>query len=145
MTTAAATTIKLPLDELAHRVDAMLKRSEDMRVSAGCLLLEAKQRVAAGEAGAGVTWRAWVAANVRRSHRDVNRLLALVRADDPAAAAARERGRSGSSGGRPWRRCGRGSWRSARRTGARSPGGCSTTSAARSTTRPSGRRPTPMR
>jgi hypothetical protein len=79
------------LDTIAGKIKACLKRSEDYRVTAGQLLAEARHRVDAGEAGAGMGWEAWCKANVERSYRDVQRLLAIATAPDPAAAATTAR------------------------------------------------------
>ena len=81
------------LDTIAGKIKACLKRSEDYRVTAGQLLAEARHRVDAGEAGAGMGWEAWCKANVERSYRDVQRLLAIAAAPEPAVAAETERAR----------------------------------------------------
>jgi hypothetical protein len=82
--------IREPLDVLAGKIRAFLQKSDDQRISAAALLTEARERVGAGEAGK-VTWQEWCKLNVERSPRDVRRLLALAKADDPAAKAEQDR------------------------------------------------------
>lgn len=79
-----------PLGVLAGKINALLQKSEDQRISAAVLLLEARIRVDGGEAGR-ISWAAWCRNNLERSSRDVRRLLALIKADDPAAKLEHER------------------------------------------------------
>ena len=79
-----------PLDVVAGKIRALLQKSEDQRITAARLLAEARSRVDDGEAGE-ISWEAWCRDNVERSQRDVRRLLALVKADDPAAKADADR------------------------------------------------------
>ena len=78
------------LDDLADRINAAFRTIEDHRVRVGLLLIEARARVEAS----GQQWTGWVVANIARSVRDVQRCMALARADDPVAAAAAERGKA---------------------------------------------------
>jgi hypothetical protein len=88
---AKLTTAGQPLDDLAHTINTCLDKAETYRVRAGIHLAEARERIAAGELGDGLTWREWCATNIKRSMRDVNRCLALANAPDPEAAVAKER------------------------------------------------------
>ena len=86
-----------PLDVVAGQINARLKiidKLEEHRIAVAVQLQEAKQRVANGEAGEGVTWVAWVEANIHRTMRDVNKLLAIAASPDPAAAIQVERAKA---------------------------------------------------
>src|SRR5262249_49818808 len=50
--------IRVPLDTLANEINARLHKSEQMLISGGRQLQEARERVEAGEAG-NVTWSDW--------------------------------------------------------------------------------------
>jgi hypothetical protein len=78
------------LSDLADQINVCLTKSENYRVTAGKHLIEAQQRVRAGEAGE-VTWEQWLSKNIKRSLRDCRKCMALVRGKDPEAAAAEER------------------------------------------------------
>jgi hypothetical protein len=82
----------VPLDQLATEIREKLVISNDALISAGRLLLQARQRVEAGEAG-DPDFPAWVAANVQKDMREVNRLIRMVedRSDEEALAAADRR------------------------------------------------------
>src|SRR5271169_6514679 len=96
--TAGAAAGRDPLDVTAAKIKACLARADNQRITAGQLLIEARERVGAGEAG-NMEWPAWCSANIDRSYRNVQRLIAVAKADDPQAAleenraAARERTR----------------------------------------------------
>lgn len=85
-----------PLDVTAGKIKACFDRADNQQITAGQLLLEARERVEAGEAG-DTGWQAWCAANIDRSYRNLQRLIAVAKADDPQTAlqkyraAARER------------------------------------------------------
>src|SRR5437763_2783772 len=82
--------VREPLEVIAGKIRALLQKSEDQRISAATLLAEARTRVDAGEVGK-ITWQTWCRSNVERSPRDVRRLLALVKADDPTAKLEQDR------------------------------------------------------
>ena len=87
------------LEQAVKRIEASFakietygKKVEDFRTSAGKQLVELQVRIEAGEAGSGVKWWVWYAEHFKnRSRRDAQRVMALARADDPAAAAEEER------------------------------------------------------
>jgi hypothetical protein len=80
-----------PLDVTAAKIRACLLRADNQRITAGQLLIEAHERVTAGEAG-NMRWQAWCLANIDRSYRNVQRLITVAKADDPQdRAAARAR------------------------------------------------------
>jgi hypothetical protein len=83
-----------PLDVIAGQISAHLDKAakaDEHRLSAGMLLIEARRRVDAGEAG-DVRWENWCAANIKRSSRDIRRVMRLAGASDPVQAIAQERG-----------------------------------------------------
>jgi hypothetical protein len=95
---AAAVTLEI----LAKEIRDLWHQTDETRITLGRKLLDAQHRVHAGEAGK-ITWERWVERNVKRSMRDVQRCIALVkgkthkealaalRADrDKAAAAMRQ-------------------------------------------------------
>ena len=81
-----------PLPIVAGQIDARFEKADkyqgkadEHRISAGLLLMSAKERVRAGEPGH-TNWRRWVEANIERSYRDANRCIALVKTPDPVTA-----------------------------------------------------------
>ena len=71
------------------------EKTDQYRISAGKQLVELQARIEAGEAGKGVKWWAWYAANFKnRTRRDAQRVMALARSDDPGAAAEEERAKN---------------------------------------------------
>lgn len=74
------------LDELVAKINKAFEQVDAGRIRAGKLLLEAKSLVAPGQ------WRTWCESNVRRSFRDIQRLIAIASAPDPVVAlqAARQ-------------------------------------------------------
>ena len=52
---------------------------------AGFELIAVRKRIPEGE------WEAWCADNIHRSYRDIQRMMAMARTGDPAAAAEEER------------------------------------------------------
>jgi hypothetical protein len=103
MTTKRTEPAKDTLDTVAGKINALMKKSDDQRLSAAALLLEAKGRVEAGEAGNNIDWETWCSVNIKtrdgkpRSYRDVQRLVAIAESPDPQAAldADREKARAG--------------------------------------------------
>ena len=82
-----------PLETIAHEINIRLQRAaqaDDHRISAGKLLIEARERVEAGEAG-DITWSDWVKQHIDRSPGDVRKVMALARAGDPEAARGKEK------------------------------------------------------
>src|SRR5262249_32253995 len=69
--------------ELDEEYAQILQEAADQRLAAGRLLLDAKNRVQAGEAigpdGKKIKWASWVEQNLQRSKRDADRLIALVK------------------------------------------------------------------
>jgi hypothetical protein len=102
------------LEVIGGKIQAYLKRSDDQRLSAAMLIAEAKARIDAGEMfeppsvkdnpqdeavvyaalRAGPTWQSYCALYIQRSDRDIRRLLAVARSDDPVAAVAADRERN---------------------------------------------------
>src|SRR5580700_10424724 len=97
MTTKRTEPAKDTLDTVAGKINALMKKSDDQRLSAAMLLLEAKRRVEAGEAGNNINFETWCAVNIKRpdgkprSYRDVQRLVVIASSSDPAAALDRDR------------------------------------------------------
>jgi hypothetical protein len=109
------------LEQLAIEANAWLDRAKvaedgacDLRISAGELLAEAKDRVRAGEPGHS-NWPKWVRENIKHSYHDANqciaiahrtmamaRCIAIVQSTDskPALDAGRERARAGTASSR---------------------------------------------
>lgn len=63
------------------------KKAENLRTSAGHMLLELRPKVEA----AGLGWETWCEANIKRSYRDVQRCMALASSSDSEAAAEQAR------------------------------------------------------
>lgn len=67
-------------------------KANEMRISAGQILLEAKTEVLRRKAdGTEITWKGWVEGNIKRSYRDVNRCIKLITSGDPEGALDEER------------------------------------------------------
>jgi hypothetical protein len=83
------------LDDLARdirdtleRADKSQRHADDLRITAGRMLIAARQQVAARN----LVWADWLKVNLpERSARDVRRLLAIAKAPDPAVAVAQDR------------------------------------------------------
>ena len=82
----------IPLQQIAREANARLDRARvaedrarDLRISAGELLAQAKDRVRAGEPGH-TNWARWVRENIKHSYRDANKCIAIARSPDPKAA-----------------------------------------------------------
>jgi hypothetical protein len=89
----------IPLDTLAADINARLEKAEACarkqkghRLAAGLQLIAARKRVEAGEAGE-IGWHDWVRANIKRTLRDVQKVMAVARAPDPEKKLAEERDR----------------------------------------------------
>jgi hypothetical protein len=74
----------IPLEQLATKANAWLDRAKvaedrarDLRILAGEILAEAKDRVRAGEPGH-TNWARWVRENIKHSYRDANRCIAIA-------------------------------------------------------------------
>src|SRR6266853_1559809 len=74
----------LPLEQVATKANAWLDRAKvaedrarDLRILAGEILAEAKDRVRAGEPGH-TNWARWVRENIKHSYRDANRCIAIA-------------------------------------------------------------------
>ena len=74
----------IPLEQLATEANFWLDRAKlakdrarDLRVSAGEILAEAKDRVGRGEPGH-ENWARWVRENIKHSYREANRCIALT-------------------------------------------------------------------
>src|SRR4051812_8154178 len=87
-----------PLPVVAGKINANLDIAEkatenarQKRVSAGLLLIEARQRVEAGEAGVQMTWTWWLRDNIKRSEGDCRKVMRIAGAKDPHAEAERQR------------------------------------------------------
>ncbi len=80
------------INSTLDRVRVALGRADDLRLTAGQKLLEARTKLNAARAAAKAanvpcqTWADWVAANFQRDLRDVRKLLAIAAAPDPHAA-----------------------------------------------------------
>ncbi len=74
----------IPLEQLATEANVWLDRAKvaedlarDLRISAGEILAEAKDRVRAGEPGH-TNWARWVRENIKHSYRDANKCIAIA-------------------------------------------------------------------
>jgi hypothetical protein len=71
-----------PLDVVAGKIVAYIKKSDDQVISAAMLLLDAKKRVENGEGGG--DWIKWRGKHLSKlSPQWVNRLLEIARSPDP--------------------------------------------------------------
>ena len=61
------------------------------RITTGRLLLDLRERIDSGEAGAGVKWWDWYRENIVRSRKDGEKCMRLAGADDPDTAAEKDR------------------------------------------------------
>ena len=83
------------IDTSFDKLKQYSEKADQYRSSAGKQLVELRARIEAGEAGKGVKWWAWYAANFKnRTRRDAQRVMALARSDDPGAAAEEERAKN---------------------------------------------------
>jgi hypothetical protein len=88
----AESPVRIPLDTLAKEIDARLDKGEQMLISAGRQLREARERVEAGEAG-NITWPDWCKIYLPNKAESTIRLaISFVngKTDEEAAAAVRE-------------------------------------------------------
>jgi hypothetical protein len=90
-----------PLDVVAGQINALfeksddaLKESDDKRISAGLLLVQAKARVQAREDGINMPWKVWLKTNIKRSYQDVCKVVAIASAPDPQKALKDERAKA---------------------------------------------------
>ena len=82
------------LEIVAGKINEMVKKSDEYVILAAILVHEARQRVKSGEAGPGVRWEAWAAANIKLSKSRIRELQRIGDADDPNAELERIRGRT---------------------------------------------------
>jgi hypothetical protein len=74
------------------KIKSYSEQADQFRISAGKQLVELQARIETGEAGKSVKWWAWYAEHFKnRTRRDAQKVMALARADDPDAAAEKER------------------------------------------------------
>jgi Protein of unknown function (DUF3102) len=76
------------INKALHMADFHAEKTKSSRLEAGKLLIEASQHVPAGE------WGRWCKANVKRSERDIRKVMKLAGAADPSAAVEDERKRN---------------------------------------------------
>lgn len=87
------------LNNLAKEINEKLERAstyetkcDNMRISAGLLLIEAKEEVQKRkDDGEKITWKKWVSDNIVRSVSDANKCIALAASPDPQKASEKER------------------------------------------------------
>jgi hypothetical protein len=81
----------VPLDVLARgilvridkaRMETRSSKAQDFRISAGYCLVEAQERVAAGEAG-GLTWPEWITRFLNKPLGQIDALIRLIAAPQP--------------------------------------------------------------
>ncbi len=65
------------------------RRAKDHRIAAGMLLIEARKKVDAGEAG-NIGWHAWLKQNIERSIRDCQKVMKIAGYIDPQEALEEE-------------------------------------------------------
>jgi hypothetical protein len=83
------------IDTSFDKINQYSEKADQYRISAGKQLAELQARIEAGEAGKGVKWWVWYAANFKnRTRRDAQRVMALARSDDLGAAAEKERAKN---------------------------------------------------
>lgn len=74
------------------KIKSYSEKADQFRISAGKQFVELQARIETGEAGKSVKWWAWYAEHFKnRTRRDAQKVMALARADDPDAAAEKER------------------------------------------------------
>jgi hypothetical protein len=86
-----APTLEDLVGEINRHIDMSLKAESSAnshRLRAGQHLIEARKLVPARE------WQAWCAANIKRGHRDVQRLMKISGAEAPEAALKQERAKA---------------------------------------------------
>ncbi len=86
----AEANIKEPLDTVARRIEQHANQSTDLAIVAGKLILEARGRVEAGEAGK-ISWSGWARENIDLSSSRLRELVRIAKAKDPATAAKQQR------------------------------------------------------
>jgi hypothetical protein len=75
------------------------EKADQYRISAGKQLVELQARIAAGEAGKGVKWWVWHAANFKnRSRRDAQRVMAAGKVGRPWRGRRRRAGQEPCGG-----------------------------------------------
>jgi len=72
------------------QVRDLRQKAEDFRISAGKLMIEARKRVDAGEAG-DIKWEKWCSQNVNRSQGDIRKIMRIAGHLEPEKALADER------------------------------------------------------
>ena len=73
-----------------ERADKAQARADDLRITAGRYLLEAKRRVEAGEPGHS-NWSRWAKENIERSRQDTYKVMRLAASADENRALDEER------------------------------------------------------
>ena len=81
------------LEILVERINRNLDQADDNRLKAGRDLIEARLRVEAGDVR-NLPWPAWCAQNIKRSLRDIRRLMAMAADDDPVRAREAKKARN---------------------------------------------------
>ncbi len=81
---------KTTLDTVARRIEQHAEQSADQAIIAGKLILEARGRVEAGEAGK-ISWSGWARENIDLSSSRLRELARIAKAKDPATAAKQQR------------------------------------------------------
>jgi ribosome modulation factor len=79
-------------NEYFDKEAALESQADDYRLNAGRELIMARRRVDAGETD--LSWSLWCAQNIKRSDRDIRRVMKMARADDPAQAREEEKERN---------------------------------------------------